>query len=412
MSEPRHFAYLDAVRGFAFLGVIFVHAGLASGPFPGRTLFCAGGYGVQLFFLASAITLCQSMSARQGIDKNPVIFFYLRRLFRIAPLFWAAMAFYWIFPNVMPAFWLGQWAPLGVHPGYFVLTALFLHGWHPYTFNSIVPGGWSIAVEMTFYVFFPLLFYFVNSLKRAVIALFLSFFYIKFMVHNGALFDSIYPYLEKHCYSDIPEMVRNFFLGSWFPASLPVFLIGFLAYYLLGNPTVKGIMQSKFWARSLLLFCGIALLDWFMPGGSSFVPNLLRIALTLAGIIIALAGAAPALLVNPIICYLGRISYSCYLVHFAALGITLKLFGLGHQLTAASPSFDAGGPGLNLWFFLKLLTLSLLLTIALATVTFHTIERPGIELGRRLIQKIAARAGSTAPSRGPKSADARRRPDK
>jgi hypothetical protein len=55
-----------------------------------------------------------------------------------------------MFPNVMPAFWLSKWALAGVHTSYFVLTALFLHGWNPYTFNSIVPGGWSIAVEMTF----------------------------------------------------------------------------------------------------------------------------------------------------------------------------------------------------------------------------------------------------------------------
>jgi len=34
-------------------------------------------------------------------------------------------------------------------------TALFVHGFHPQTINSVVPGGWSIAVEMTFYAVFP-----------------------------------------------------------------------------------------------------------------------------------------------------------------------------------------------------------------------------------------------------------------
>ena len=34
-------------------------------------------------------------------------------------------------------------------------TAFFLHGLHPEAINSVIPGGWSIAVEMTFYLFFP-----------------------------------------------------------------------------------------------------------------------------------------------------------------------------------------------------------------------------------------------------------------
>jgi peptidoglycan/LPS O-acetylase OafA/YrhL len=395
MNEPRHFAYLDAVRGFAFLSVILLHAGLCVGPFPGSAFLLEGGYGVQLFFLASAITLCQSMSARNKVDRFPVGFFYLRRLFRIAPLFWTAMACYWIFPSVMPAFWQAQWAPLGVRPSYFFLTAIFLHGWHPYTFNSIVPGGWSIAVEMTFYIFFPLVFYFVNSLKRAVIAVLLGLFYLKFMVHTGPSFDSVIPYLRRHFLAGVPENISGFFLGLWFPMQLPVFLVGFLTYYFLGNALIKRAVRSKFWAWSLLISCGVALLNCFMSEGG-FVPTLFCVALVLAGVIIAFSGGAIPLLVNPVICFVGRISYSCYLVHFAALGITLKLLGV--HLTEASPSFDAGGAWPNCLFFFKLLVASVLLTIMVATLTFHFIEKPGIALGRKIIQKIIAHSSQSSSS--------------
>ena len=51
-----------------------------------------------------------------------------------------------------------RWAPNGVAWWHVLLTALFLHGWHPETINTVVPGGWSIAVEMSFYLFVPLLF--------------------------------------------------------------------------------------------------------------------------------------------------------------------------------------------------------------------------------------------------------------
>jgi peptidoglycan/LPS O-acetylase OafA/YrhL len=391
MSEPRHFAYLDSVRALAFLAVISVHVAMATGSFPGKSLLLFGGFGVQLFFLASAITLCQSMSERKQIDRYPVAFFYLRRLFRIAPLFWLAMAFYWLIPSLVPPFLLADMAPSGVHASYFWLTAFFLHGWHPYTFDSIVPGGWSIAVEMTFYLIFPLLFFFINSLRRAVIAVFISFFYLKFMLHRGWPCDSLFPFLESHVYSGTPKGLLGFFMGLWFPAQLPVFLVGFLAFYLLREPLVQKAMASKFWTRSLLVFCGLALLNW-AKSPAVFMPNGFQIDLTLAGVVIALSGAATRLLVNPIICRLGRISYSCYLVHFAAFGLVVKWLGHGAVLTSVSPSIDAGSRLANLLLFARLFIPSLLLTVVFATITYRFLEQPGIELGRRLIRRISARA--------------------
>lgn len=402
MSEPRHFAFLDSVRGMAFLLVIAFHAALSVGPFPGQWFLLQGDRGVQLFFLASAITLCHSMNQRKQAEAYPVAFFFLRRYFRIAPLFWFAMAFYWVFPHVMPAFWLGQWAPSGVHPSYFVLTALFLHGWHPYTFNCIVPGGWSIAVEMTFYLVFPLLFCWVNSLKRAVIAVFLSFFYLKFMAHRGWPCDSVFPFLASHVYSGIPDHILHFFMNLWFPAQLPVFIVGFLAYYLLQSPLIQQAMQSKFWPRALLLLAGIGALHFLKaPGG--VVPNSLGVVLALSAGIIALSGTPMRLFVNPLICCLGKISFSCYLVHFAALGMVLKWLGHGQVLTEAAPALDAGGPISNALLYLQLFLPALLLTVALATATYHLVERPGIELGRRAIRWISDRArqplpGSAAPA--------------
>jgi len=86
-SEPRHFAFLDTVRGAAFLLVILLHTALAVGPFPGRSFLLEGGYGVQLFFLASAITLCHSMSQRKLDDAYPVGFFFCAGCFALRRCF-------------------------------------------------------------------------------------------------------------------------------------------------------------------------------------------------------------------------------------------------------------------------------------------------------------------------------------
>jgi peptidoglycan/LPS O-acetylase OafA/YrhL len=379
-KEPSHFAYIDAVRGLAFLAVLTIHAALTVGHFYGRTLFDQGSYGVQLFFLASAITLCHSMSARQKIDKFPVFYFYLRRLFRIAPMFWIAMVFYWTCPTIMPTFWLSQFAPFGVHPSYFVLTALFLHGWHPYTFNSIVPGGWSIAVEMTFYAIFPFIFRLLGlSLKKTIVTVLIAILYIKIMGH-------ILPQLRCYFIAGIPDNIWDFFTCFWFPTQLPVFLIGFLAYHLLSNDSIKALVKNRFWAACLLCFCAMLLLS-FLRGSSGFVPNYLLIVLTLAAIIIVISGGSLPWLVNPPICYIGKISYSCYLVHGAALGITLKLLGI--HLTADSTFFDTGHSLSNLLLFAKIIIITLILTVSISTLTLHLIENPGIALGRKIIHRIS-----------------------
>ena len=383
--EPSHFGYIDAVRGLAFLAVITLHASLSVGPFPSKDIL-QGGYGVQLFFLASAITLCNSMSVRKNNDRFPVFDFYLRRFFRIAPLFWCGIVFYWIFPTVMPAFWLSQWAPNGVHPTYFVLTALFLHGWCPYTFNSVVPGGWSIAVEMTFYIFFPFLFRWLNTPKRAAATVLVSILYLKILVHVGFTNShSIVDQLRNDVYPGVSDFVWNFFLSLWFPAQVPIFLIGFLAYYLLKNDSIKKFAKDSFWAFCLFLFCIFILIDLFL-GMNTFIPNLLLVGLAFVGIIIALSGETLWWLTNPVIRYIGKISYSCYLVHFAALGITLRLFGI--RLTNEFQSFDTGHPFSNLLLFGKIFTVALVLTVAISTLTLHLIENPGIALGKKLIQRI------------------------
>jgi len=89
-------------------------------------------------------------------------------------------------------------------------------------------------------------------------------------------------------------------------------------------------------------------------------------------------------LVNPFIRYLGKISYSCYLVQFAAVGITLKLLGI-HLATGAA-SFDTGNASSNLWLFIKVIFMALAITIMVSTVTYHLVENPGIALGRRIIR--------------------------
>src|SRR5258708_32803586 len=89
-SNPiRHFAYIDALRGYAILMVIAVHTSEAFPDLPSSLskILSQGARGVQLFFVTSALTLSLSWVARQENAAE----FYIRRFFRIAPMFWIAV---------------------------------------------------------------------------------------------------------------------------------------------------------------------------------------------------------------------------------------------------------------------------------------------------------------------------------
>ena len=176
----RKLKYIDLLRGLAILLVVAVHASFSIWYHPTEhrsefldlffaSIFYAGQFGVVLFFIVSAITLTLSMENRNESKYN----FYIRRYFRIAPLYYFGILLYFIFRLVVESHRSGE---IILFPeGYSVLkitqNIFFLHGLSTNNYNFIVPGGWSIATEMYFYLVFPFLFILYKSfdLKYLVI---------------------------------------------------------------------------------------------------------------------------------------------------------------------------------------------------------------------------------------------------
>lgn len=93
-NQIRKFDQIDSLRGIAALMVVVAHA-LSFGDtklfpvFP-LSILGQGVRGVQLFYIISAFTLFYTFDLRK--DENQAVFkFYLRRFFRIAPLFYTAI---------------------------------------------------------------------------------------------------------------------------------------------------------------------------------------------------------------------------------------------------------------------------------------------------------------------------------
>lgn len=88
-DKQDHLQVIDALRGYAILLVIAVHSvGYVSElVWPVKRLLSLGFYGVQLFFIASAVTLLMSWHRSAGPLGERSAKFLIRRFFRIAPFY-------------------------------------------------------------------------------------------------------------------------------------------------------------------------------------------------------------------------------------------------------------------------------------------------------------------------------------
>ena len=96
MVTPDKKNYIDAVRGWAILMVITTHVGdrFPELPYPIKKLTNFGWHGVQLFFLASAVTLLMSWHRQNTPNLASVRSCFIRRFLRIAPMYYAGALIY------------------------------------------------------------------------------------------------------------------------------------------------------------------------------------------------------------------------------------------------------------------------------------------------------------------------------
>ena len=375
--ELRKFDFIDATRGLAILCVILVHSSQSIAPLNATLawLMSEGARGVQLFYIASALTLCMSWAARSQIDKSPIRSFYIRRFFRIAPMFYLAI----LGSALVNGLHANYWAPNGIEWWFFPITATFLHGFHPETITSVVPGGWSIAVEMNFYLVLPLLLMFVRSMKTAgvLFAVSMLLYYV-----NLLLVPRMFSYPESQQY-----LVDSFAFLNFF-GQLPVFAIGIFGYFVLREKYSRERIAT-FGGSVFLVLLALFLYPLYDFPSSFFAEQLLKpIHHIVAGalfcvFVIMLAYWPTGLLVNKVTIWLGKLSFSMYLLHFAVLKIFQKIGFIGAlpKTNLGSILYFAGAVGV---------------TFAVSFFTYQFVERPGIRLGAWLIQFLQLRS-STKP---------------
>ncbi|KNB60997.1 acyltransferase family protein [Chryseobacterium sp. Hurlbut01] len=344
--------YLDALRGLAIIGVLFVHCSQYGKPVFGffKDSLAAGAYGVQLFFITSAFTLFYSNSVKSSTTAD----FFIRRFFRIAPMFYLGIIYYLWQNGTGPRYALGDAS--GISTANIISTFTFTNSFNPYWINSIVPGGWSIAIEFLFYALLPLFIFRVIKNLNSAIWLFLFSILISFICNS--IFQFCIPISDERLWGD--------FLIMYFPAQLPVFSIGIIAFFLV----IKKESIREINVVTLLIISTLTLLQLSTP--LRFFSEAVKFSLIFGLLTIILSLKSFKIIVNPVIILLGKLSFSIYLSHFAVL----------HWMS----KFDfVDFTERSLINYIIRLFIVIIISVFISIFTYTLIEKPFIRLGSKII---------------------------
>ena len=364
--EQQKFDFVDALRGYAIVGVLLIHVSQYCTGLSDIFLILSGSgrYGVQLFFIASAFTLSLSHNNRRRAEERPITNFFIRRFFRIAPLYYMGLIIYF----VLRGLYKHAWPPPQYDLPMVLSNIFFVHGLHPTTINYAVPGGWSIGTEFIFYMFFPFLISKITSIRKAVIFLFLS-------IGLAVVFYYIWALIYKE------NCDLNGFRYYTITNNLPSFMLGILLYHLWNNK--ESIMEmfklkAKVFSMILLLLCcimfiiGLTVTDFYLSLIAS--PLIMGFAFLFFSLSLSLY---KTVIVNKPICYIGKISFSLYIMHFIfAWYVVPKIM--------KTLSLNING---NILFIISVL-LTLGLAVLVSSITYKYIEERGMKVGKDLIKRI------------------------
>ncbi len=362
--EPqRRIASLDALRGIAALAVVIHHAALQRLPIVRHAvadsdgnvfhpvLFWMGTWGVTLFFVLSGFCI-HLPQARKESEGAPFIGwkeFYRRRARRLLPTHYASIAFAAVAAYVFPTELISR-ATIGT-----LLAHVFMvHTWvNSVVFYSINAVFWSIAVEVHFYLAYPLLQWIRKRLGYGLVAALLCIGLVVYLI----------GYLQPP--GDSRFVIQNLFLVTWWQWGLGVVLADI---YFRG--TLPPIARFVVFRGSLWVWGGLSLAVAYVdPTVAGAHVRLWFFPVICAVVLLSTAmGPARSHRARPLE-WLGDFSYSLYLIHPVALAVMIRVLPQGVLPGALSGLID------------------IVVSVAISRVFFYLVERHFLNTLPRAVPK-------------------------
>lgn len=344
----------DILRGFAAISVIIVHIIAHSGIDFGPLITHIGSKftaSVTLFFTISAFSIAYTYND-EFINKSDFKDFFIKRFFRLAPLFFMAMLteciiVYFAYDHLPSMFDV-------------FMSVTFLFNLAPKMQDGIVWGGWSIGIEWVFYLLYPVIFVMCNHKKLIAVIWALSI-YVSTNIGKipGATGVEIYMNILNH-------MV-------FFIAGIAVYL------WLQELKKLKEMLGGKASIASGAVLLGLfAFLIYYFSLDGYPISIYVCYSLVWIGMISASIIGTPSIINNTFTRFLGKASYSIYLMH----GIILYLM--------ESSGFYKWINGMELSQVSKFIlaaAIAVSISIFVSNITYHIVELPGMKLGRWVINR-------------------------
>ena len=352
---------LDGVRGIAILLVLLWHYVACQVVAQPRSVmsYCNHALsltwsGVDLFFVLSGFLITGILLDHRD-TLNFFRVFYLRRVCRIFPLYFLLLSLYFCVRAtplfLAPAF---QWLFREPFPlwSYVSFTQNVLMGLRGDFGANWLGVTWSLAVEEQFYLFVPLLVYFLP--RRVLVCV------LVLIVSAAPLLRCASP--GFHAYVNMPWRSDSLLSGA------------LLAVAVRWRPFVATVRLHRMILLALfvtMLFGAVVLTVRSSPLGA--VSHLWLAGLYSAFVLIAFLDRESWLswfLGSRLLVLFGQISYGIYMVHQTVSGMLHGAFGHGTpQIRTAS---DAG-----------LTVVALCLTLVLAILSYRFVESPLLRVGHR-----------------------------
>lgn len=302
--------YIDSMRGIAILMVLLVHSttffsifNIEQLPLHIENILYSGKYGVALFFIVSAYTLFRSLDIRQ---EDGYIDYYIRRFFRIAPLYYSVLIVLFLFADGQKAYL--ENSENGISIFNLISHMFFINGLFTNYFNSIIGVEWTIFVEVSFYLILPIVFIY----KKYLLHISIVFFIISILV----------GFVSKLAENELIRIQLQFSPIIWFF----VFLLGGLIYQYQSNTKIKEIFTNKKYLFVSLILILFVLFSYIkIPGSFLFFSILLAFFFMLNKF------NNIKLFNNSILKKIGEFSFSIYLIHMPIF-VYLKNINGGEKL--------------------------------------------------------------------------------
>lgn len=344
-KSKKYFPVLDSMRAISILLVISTHMSdnLSS---DGVWSFLSGYTGVTVFFVLSGFLITMlSLREEEKDGSISIAAFYVRRFFRIVPLYFFALA--------LVCLVVFNFGPTDMRNRLIAAIPYYLTWFNEFSPPAAFGQSWSLGIEEKFYIIWPFLGFVVLRRfpsQRLFVSVSILIFFESLHLSGLAPLMEHYRSIMVGCvmaiclhHKEIFRLIKSSGSGT------PIFSYISLLFFIIMQFAYKPYEQ---------------IISIIYPYG---------VGVVLTGFVLSNDDKIKWLKFRPLT-LIGERSYGIYLIHFLCIYAAEKLFmtGTGNLLIS----------------FMSMIT-AILISVFFAEILFHIIEKPMIKIGRNFSANIS-----------------------